>query len=418
MSTIKVAILGFGTVGEGVYRTISTHQEKLTAVLGKKVEVAAILLKDKTKERGIDGSVLVTDDIEDIIGLEQLDVVVEAIVGREPANTYLRRLLQKGCHVVTANKEMFAYHGTELEKLAAEQNVSIGFEATVAGGIPVIQTIQQLLNINRIKKIEGILNGTSNYILSEMRTNGLSFDAALKAAQAKGYAEADPTNDIEGYDAFYKLLIVSELAFGEKPEWESVHRQGIANMSIEEIKIAEELGLRFKLIASVQVNDGKVIGSVRPTLVSKTHPFFNIEGVENAVSIEGDIVGRISLQGPGAGMFPTASAIIEDLVHVVHGIKAKKVAERSPLSFVNNEVEKSKQTWLIINPGKGPLKTNLFTNIENKVIIEADEQTILNVQKQNKEARFYQIVGEYEVTEKNDENFPHKEPKSLTFETV
>ncbi len=402
MSSIKVAILGFGTVGEGVYKTISTHQAKLTEVLGKKVEVAAILIKNKQKDRGIAKGILVTDDFEEILALEQLDVVVEAIVGQQPGFTYLQKAIEKGCHIITANKEMFAVHGNELQSLARRKGVSIGFEATVAGGVPVIQTLKQLLNINQIKKIEGILNGTSNYILSEMRTNSLSFAEALKAAQEKGYAEADPTNDVEGYDAFYKLMVLSELAFGGKPAWEDVPREGITDINEEQIKGAEKLGLRFKLIASIQLTGGKITGSVRPTLVSESHPLFNIEGVENSVSIEGDIVGRITLQGPGAGMLPTASAVIEDLIHVMRGTDQLAVPSLLVDNEIDSEEEMSKQNWLMIHPGEAQLASvpvSVVTETERHVYLKADEPSILTLRKRNHQASIFEVLGDFQLKE-------------------
>ncbi|QCJ41550.1 homoserine dehydrogenase [Bacillus sp. S3] len=316
MSVIKVAILGFGTVGEGVYRTIQSHGAKLTSVLGKQVEVAAILIKNKQKQRKISDEVLVTTDFADILNLPQLDVVVEAIVDREPTNSFLKKAIEKGCHIITANKEMFAHHGQELLNLAEEHNVSVGYEATVAGGIPVIQTLRQLLNINRVKQVQGILNGTSNFILTEMREERLSFAEALKGAQVNGFAEADPTNDIEGFDAFYKTMILSRIAFGEEPNWHDVEREGITNITSELIAKAEEQGLRYKHIAQISKSGKHIKATIKPVLVGKEHPFYHVEGVQNAVSIQSDIVGEITLQGPGAGMFPTASAVIEDLVYV------------------------------------------------------------------------------------------------------
>ncbi len=403
MSSIKIAILGFGTVGQGVYKTIETHQKELESVLGKKVEVAAVLIKNKEKDRGIHPGVLITDKFEEIIDLNQLDVVVEAIVGNEPAYTYLQRAIQRGCHVITANKEMFASYGTDLKELAAQHDVSVGFEATVAGGVPVIQTIQQLLNINRIKKIEGILNGTSNYILSEMRANGESFSAALTAAQEKGYAEADPTNDVEGYDAFYKLMILSEIAFGGKPDWERVPREGITAITREQIEEAEKLGLRFKLIASIQLINGEIVGSVRPTLVSKSHPLYHIEGVENSVSIEADIVGRITLQGPGAGMLPTASAVIEDLIHTVLKTGVPGNSFRMQQQTPEDSQVKEKQNWLILNPDDlddFPLSLSSSAELEGFCLIQADENTVHSLRQENRNASFFEVLGEFVLEER------------------
>ena len=188
MSVLKVAILGFGTVGEGVYQTIESHQEELTAIIGSKVEVAAVLVRNKQKDRKISENILVTDDFDEIIQLPSLDVVIEAIVGNEPSFTYLKKAIQRGCHIITANKQMFAHYGKELMNLADEYHVSVGFEATVAGGVPIIQTLRHLLKVNRVQSVQGILNGTSNFILTEMREKQQSFAGALKLAQQKGFA--------------------------------------------------------------------------------------------------------------------------------------------------------------------------------------------------------------------------------------
>lgn len=328
MSVIKVAILGFGTVGEGVYRTIHSHAEELETVLGKKVEVAAILIQNQQKERNISEDVLITSDFDEILKLQELDVVVEAIVGKEPAFTFLKKTIEKGCHIVTANKEMFAHHGKELQKLAEENHVSVGFEATVAGGIPIIQTIRQLLKINRVQKIEGILNGTSNFILTEMREKQQIFEEALFHAKEKGFAEADPTNDVEGFDAFYKTMILSRIAFGTEPNWKNVELEGITSISSEMIAEAENFGLRFKHIAQISIEDGQIKAVIKPVKVDPSHPFYHIEGVQNAVNVSTDIVGDITLQGPGAGMFPTASAVIEDLVYVCQNNTSKKIIHK------------------------------------------------------------------------------------------
>ncbi|WP_070121813.1 homoserine dehydrogenase [Bacillus marinisedimentorum] len=317
MSTVNVALLGLGTVGTGVYETIKSHEEQLQGVIGKKVSVQAVLIKDASKKRDVAGDVLVTDRFEEILELGTIEVVLEATGGLEPAFTYLKQALQKGCHVITANKEMYAYHGEELEMIAAQHAVSVRFEATVAGGVPIIQTLQHLVNVNRVKKIQGILNGTSNFILTTMREEGLPFSEALKMAQHLGYAEADPTNDIEGYDAFYKLMILSRVSYGMQPVWNAVDRSGISFITSEQIRLASEVGLRFKHIAEIEYGPDGLKGTVKPVLVADTHPFYHIEGVDNAINIEGDIVGNITLQGPGAGKLPTASAMIEDLVQVV-----------------------------------------------------------------------------------------------------
>lgn len=323
MTVIRVAILGFGTVGEGVYRTIHSHADELKTALGKKVEVAAVLVKNKQLERNITEDILITDNMEEILQLPKLDVVVEAIVGREPAFTFLKKAIEKGIHIVTANKEMLAHHGRELQKLAEENSVSIGFEATVAGGIPIIQTIRQLLKINRVQKVQGILNGTSNFILTEMREKQQSFEEALLLAKEKGFAEADPTNDVEGFDAFYKTMILSRIAFGAEPNWKDVEVEGITSITSNLMEASVKDGLRYKHIAQISKEGSEIKAVIKPVLVNQSHPFYYVEGVQNAVNVSTDIVGDITLQGPGAGMFPTASAVIEDLVYICQNKPSK-----------------------------------------------------------------------------------------------
>lgn len=398
VSVIKVAILGFGTVGEGVYRTIHSHSEELTAALGKKVEVAAILIRNMKKERNISENVLVTTDFEEILNLKQLDVVIEAIVDKEPTFTFLKSAIERGCHIITANKEMFAHHGKELLELAEEKRVSVGFEATVAGGIPVIQTLRQLLNINRVKQIRGILNGTSNFILTEMREKKQSFAQALLLAQENGFAEADPTNDVEGFDAFYKTMILSRLAFGKEPIWQDVDREGITSITSELINVAENAGLRFKHIASITRLGDQINATVKPALVGKEHPFYHVEGVQNAVNVQSDIVGEITLQGPGAGMFPTASAVIEDLVYVCKNSPEKQnntCSQEAVTGFSKND---KKETWLV-HGVKHKLVTPSLTWIEEVAeetfVIKATNREISLLAKQNNLV-YFPIIGEYE----------------------
>lgn len=395
MSVIKVAILGFGTVGEGVYRTIQTHAEELTAAIGKKVEVAAILIKNKQKKRNINENVLVTTDFEDIINLPQLDVVVEAIVGREQPFLYVKEAIKKGCNVITANKEMFAHHGMELFELAQNQGVSLGFEATVGGGIPVIQTLRQLLKINRVHQIQGIVNGTSNFILTEMREKKQSFAAALLEAQKKGYAEADPTNDVEGYDAFFKTIVLSKIAFGEDPNWKDIELQGITSITNELIEEAGTLGLRFKHIANIYKNGDEIKGSVKPALVSKSHAFYHVEGVENAFNIHTDLLGRITLQGPGAGMFPTASAVIEDLVYVCDS-KPSKLKKSSVVPVSEEFNDKKTQDLWFVKGIKAPAKGMIEKVSDDTYIIGAAQKEVNQLVRQHANSCYFPILGEYQ----------------------
>ncbi|WP_223589758.1 homoserine dehydrogenase [Neobacillus bataviensis] len=399
MTVIKVAILGFGTVGEGVYRTIESHADELEAVLGKKVEVAAILIKNMQRERNIRKNVLVTTDFEDILNLPKLDIVIEAIVNKEPTFTFLQKAIERGCHIITANKEMFAHHGKQLIALANEKNVSVGFEATVAGGIPVIQTLRQLLKINRVQQIQGILNGTSNFILTEMREKKWSFAEALLQAQKNGYAEADPTNDVEGFDAFYKAMILSRIAFGEEPNWQDVERQGITSITSELIDAAEKLELRFKHIASISKEGSQIQVSVKPALVGKENPFYHVEGVENAVSVHSDIVGRITLQGPGAGMFPTASAVIEDLAYVCQNNHIKRNFNQTVSEELEQKKGQTKEFWLITGLSKNLLKPSItwIDEISNGIfVIKAEKKDLDKLAKLDETISYFPILGEIE----------------------
>lgn len=313
MKPIQVALIGLGTVGCGVYQTLHIHKQRLEILLGAPVELATIVIENPDKHQKIAEKSTISTDISDILYNPEIDVVFEAINGKEPAFTYLKQCIQAGKHVVTANKEMFASHGRELKELAKANDVQIGYDATTAGGIPIIQTISQLFRANQIQQVQAILNGTSNYILTEMRENKLPFSTALKQAQKWGYAEADPTNDIEGNDAFYKLMILSELIFDKQPDPENISHSGIIGITGESIEKAQQDGNRIKHIASIKYDKtGSLTAAIEPVAVSKEHPLYSVEGVDNAIHLKADIVGDITLTGPGAGAFPTASAMVED----------------------------------------------------------------------------------------------------------
>ncbi|MBT2215220.1 homoserine dehydrogenase [Virgibacillus dakarensis] len=316
MKTLSVAILGFGTVGSGVYETIQRHQNRLQKITGFPISVSAILVEHPEKHQNKAGDAIITADIDKIASNPAIDVVFEAIVGREPAFTYLKHCIEKGKHIITANKEMFAFHGKELTELAARNQVTIGFEATTAGGIPIIQTVKRLLNVNQIDKLQAILNGTSNYILTKMREEKATFSHALKEAQQLGYAEADPTNDIEGYDAFYKLMILSELIFAKQPVWKKVRRTGITGITPEMHIEEAHANRRIKHIAEITFTNDTISASIEPVAIPETHPLYAIDGVSNAIHLQADILGPLTLVGPGAGSLPTASAMIEDFCHI------------------------------------------------------------------------------------------------------
>ena len=318
MATIKAAILGFGTVGQGIYHVLNEKREELRKKLGVELEVAKILVRDTSVERVPGTKELLTDNIEDVLAVEGLQVVFEAIVNEEPAYSYLKAAVEKKCHVVTANKVMFAKRGMELQELAKKNGVFVGFEATVAGGVPVIKTMKNILLVNKVSKIQGILNGTTNYMLTKMRTENWSYNQALDEAQRLGYAEADPFNDVSGQDAFKKLMVLSDLAFGNQPDWSEVEVVGIDSLTEEALTSAKEKGLRYRHVAELeQLENGKIVGQVAPLLVDSNHPLYPIDDVFNAVTMETDYIGTLTLIGPGAGMYPTASVMVEDYAEII-----------------------------------------------------------------------------------------------------
>ena len=318
MAVIKAAILGFGTVGQGIYHILNEKREALREKLGVELEVTKILVRDTSNERIPGTKHLLTDNIDEVFAEKGMQVVFEAIVNEEPAFSYLKKAVENKCHVVTANKVMFAKRGMELQELAKQNGVFVGYEATVAGGVPVIKTLKNILLVNDVSCIQGILNGTTNYMLTKMRKEGWSFEEALLEAQRLGYAEADPFNDISGQDAFKKLMILSDLAFGEQPDWSEVEVIGVDTISAEDVKRATEQGMRYRHVAEVEKQaDGKIVGKVAPMLVDREHPLFPIDDVFNAVAIETNYIGTLTVTGPGAGMYPTASVMVEDYAEII-----------------------------------------------------------------------------------------------------
>lgn len=318
MATIKAAILGFGTVGQGIYHILNEKRQELREKLGVELEVAKILVTDASRERVPGTMHLMTESMDDVLAEKGLQIVFEAIVNEEPAFSYLKQAVEAKCHVITANKVMLAKRGEELEALAKANGVSVGFEATVAGGVPIIKTMKNILLVNDVSRIQGILNGTTNYILTKMRAEGWSFEQALQEAQRLGYAEADPFNDVSGQDAFKKLMILSSLAFDEQPNWSDVEVIGIDTISSEQVAAATEKGLRYRHVAEVEkLEDGTIQARVAPLLVDSEHPLYPVDDVFNAVALETNYIGTLSVTGPGAGMYPTASVMVEDYAEII-----------------------------------------------------------------------------------------------------
>jgi homoserine dehydrogenase len=317
---VRVALLGAGTVGGGVARILVEKQDAFARLLGTRLELAGVLVRDIGRARdGIDPSLL-TDNAESLLEDPDIDVVVEVMGVEQPALDYMIRALSSGKYVVTANKEVMAKHGPRLQPIAREHGVDLLYEASVGGGIPIIAPLKRDLLANRIRGISAIINGTTNYILTAMNRDGAGFDETLKRAQELGYAEPDPANDIEGEDARYKLAILASLAFRSPVRPEDIYREGITKLSAKDFRYATEFGYTIKLLALGRHDDAGIQVRVHPALVSSDAPLAKVDGVLNAVQIEGDLTGRVNFQGAGAGSMPTTSAVIADVLDAAQSI--------------------------------------------------------------------------------------------------
>jgi homoserine dehydrogenase len=317
MKPIQVGLLGIGTVGSGVFNVLRRNQEEIRRRAGRGIEIAMVADLDVERARSIVGEgVQVVNDARAVIANPDIDIVIELIGGYGIAKALVLEAIAAGKHVVTANKALLAVHGTEIFAAASAKGVMVAFEAAVAGGIPIIKALREGLTANRIQWIAGIINGTTNFILSEMRSKGLDFDVVLKEAQRLGYAEADPTFDIEGVDAAHKATIMSAIAFGIPVQFDKAYVEGITQLSAQDIKYAEQLGYRIKLLGITKRTDKGVELRVHPSLVPTKRLIANVEGAMNAVVVQGDAVGTTLYYGKGAGSEPTASAVIADLVDI------------------------------------------------------------------------------------------------------
>lgn len=321
--TLKVGFLGFGTVGTGVYRMLQDNSRAVTDRIGFPVEVVKIGVRDLKKERGV-GSSFLTSDLNSIVSNPEIDVILELMGGVSPAAELVEAALNAKKSVVTANKELMAKDGSRLVHLAKSHQLDLHFEAAVGGGIPLVQPLKHQLSGNDVLKLMGILNGTCNYILTRMDREGSELEPVLKDAQALGFAEAEPSNDVDGFDTVYKLAVLTAIAFGKLPDVAAIYREGIRDLKADEFKYAELFGYKIKLLGIVEpVEGGKVLARVHPTLVPKSHSVANVNGVYNSVWLRGDFVGDIMFSGRGAGGDPTASAVVGDLIDVGRNMAAQ-----------------------------------------------------------------------------------------------
>jgi homoserine dehydrogenase len=312
---IKIGLLGLGTVGKGVYRILNGNADNISRKTGAQIEIARILVREPDKDRGIKlNRAILTDDFREIIENPEIDIVVEVIGGLDPAYNYALQALKNGKSLVTANKDMIATHGRELFKAAEQNGVDLFFEASVGGGIPIIRPLKYCLSANRILKLMGIINGTTNYILTKMTLEGADFAEVLEDAMAKGYAEADPSADIEGIDAARKLAILASIAFNSRVNLDDIYVEGISRITARDITYASELHYNIKLLAIAKEKEGGLEVRVHPTLIPKNHPLASVNDVFNAIFVQGDAVGNTMFYGRGAGSLPTGSAVVADIM--------------------------------------------------------------------------------------------------------
>ncbi|MCX7772393.1 MAG: homoserine dehydrogenase [Clostridia bacterium] len=315
MKKVGLALLGAGTIGSGVLKVLKENGEMIKNREGLEIEVRRILVRDKNKKRNIPVDPdLLTDKPEEIFLDESIDVIAEFMGGEMPAFQYIRDALRQGKSVITANKEVIAKHWDELEDEARKSGAGLYFEASVAGGIPIIKSVRRSLQANNILKFMGIINGTTNFILTRMSEEGRDFADVLAEAQRLGYAEPDPTADVEGYDARYKLSILSTICFRNRVAVDNIYCEGITKISADDIEYARQLGFGIKLLAIAKKQNGKIEARVHPTFIPLSHPLYAVRDSYNAIYIEGDMVGNLMFYGRGAGDLPTASALVSDIV--------------------------------------------------------------------------------------------------------
>jgi homoserine dehydrogenase len=317
---LKVGLLGLGTVGAQVAERLLTKRAEIASRTGIDLDLRRVLVRDLERPRAVPTELL-TGRAEDILDDPEVQVVVEVMGGEEPARSYLERAIRAGKHVVTANKVVMAIHGPALLELAGARDVDVYFEAAVGGGIPLISTFKVDLVANEIESIAAVINGTTNYMLGRMASAGIGFDVAVAEAQAAGYAETDPSSDVDGFDAAYKLSILASIAFGARVHPDQVYREGIREVEPLDFRYARELGYEIKLLAYAARPGGRIEARVHPAMIPGHHPLATVEGAYNAVQITGDLVGEVLLWGQGAGGRPTASAVVGDLLDLAHSVR-------------------------------------------------------------------------------------------------
>ena len=362
--SVKIALLGFGTVASGVPFLLKENHEKISQAAQSEIEVAKVLVKDEEEKArllaaGHDYNFVT--NVDEIIEDKDIVIIVELMGRIEPAKTFITRALQAGKHVVTANKDLLAVHGAELIAIAKEHGIALYYEAAVAGGIPILRTLVNSLAADKVTRVLGVVNGTSNFMMTKMVEEGWSYEDALAKAQELGYAESDPTNDVDGIDAAYKMVILSQFAFGMNVQFDQVGHKGIRNITPEDVAVAQSLGYVIKLVGSIEETPSGLSAEVTPTFLPKAHPLAGVNGVMNAVYVESIGIGESMYYGPGAGQKPTATSVVADIIRIVRrlneGTIGKAFNEYSrPVQLAKPEDVKSDYYFSIQTPDmKGQL---------------------------------------------------------------
>ena len=362
--SVKIALLGFGTVASGVPFLLKENGDKIFQAAQSEIEVAKVLVKDEEEKARLlaaGNDFNFVTNIDQIIEDAEVSIVVELMGRIEPAKTFITRALQAGKHVVTANKDLLAVHGAELIAIAKEHGVALYYEAAVAGGIPILRTLVNSLAADKVTRVLGVVNGTSNFMMTKMVEEGWSYEDALAKAQELGYAESDPTNDVDGIDAAYKMVILSQFAFGMNVQFDQVGHKGIRNITPEDVAVAQSLGYVIKLVGSIEETTSGLSAEVTPTFLPKAHPLAGVNGVMNAVYVESIGIGESMYYGPGAGQKPTATSVVADIIRIVRrlneGTIGKAFNEYSrPVQLAKPEDVKSDYYFSIQTPDmKGQL---------------------------------------------------------------
>ena len=394
---VNVAILGYGTVGSGVYDVITRNNSHIGRRAGKDINVKYVL--DLREFPGDPAEKILVHDFDTILYDDDVDIVVEVMGGVEPAHTFVKNALLRGKSVCTSNKEMVAKFGAELLEIAKEKNSNFVFEASVGGGIPIIRSINESLTVDHFDEISGILNGTTNYILTKMDKEGLAFDAVLKDAQDKGYAERNPEADIEGYDACRKIAILASLCYEKQVDFEDIYTEGITKISSEDFAYARKLGYSIKLLGTARKIDGKVYAMVAPFMLDEENPLHSVSGVFNAIKMHGDMLGNVMLYGKGAGKHATASAVVSDVIDCARNLGHNKIVYWSPEKRTLGDIDTFTTKFFVRVKGVVE-KTALEEHFGSVTLVSGIENETAFITEEISEAAYKKAAENFEVINK------------------